>query len=214
MLGLSKGDLNMNTRIVIMTFVCLCIAAPLVAQGPPQDSGIVNRGSYQGIKWYEDAKRNYTAFHGVDIQAWCTGDPNAERGTWYYQDSWINEDEGLIRTTEHGDDMPTSVWPLGIVDPNPNGDLSLRDRVCPNVEVTDPLAVGTADVVITDNDLYGGYYEPTERRNAFKLSAHGFLYSFTDGELMQFSGGYTCQWPGYPADYNETEKCNYKIVLN
>jgi hypothetical protein len=204
----------MKNRTTFFLFVCLCLTAPLFAQGPPAESGIVDRGEYYDIKWYEDLKRNYTAFHGVDIEAWCAEDPNAEWGVWQYQDVWIEGDpEYLIKTTEHGDDMPTSVWPLGMVDP-PDGVLTFRERLCPNVEATNPIAEGTADVVITDNDLTGGLYEPTKRRNAFHLSAHGVLFSFGDEEPMQFSGGYNCQWPGYPADYNETEKCKTKIVLN
>jgi hypothetical protein len=199
---------------MIVAFVCLCFTAPLYAQGPPDESGIVQRGEYYGIKWYHDVKRDYTAFHGVDIVAWCADDPNPAVGAWQFQDVLIKGDpEWLIKTTEHGDDMPTSVWPIVSIDP-PGPGVSLWDRICPNLVGIDPIATGTADVVLTDNDLTGGYYEPTERRNAYHLSAHGVLYSFWDEEPMQFSGGFNCQWPGYPADYNETVKCKVKILLH
>jgi hypothetical protein len=204
----------MSTRTTFVTFVCLCLAAPLFAQGPPDESGIVERGEYSGIKWYQDVNRDYTAFHGVDIIAWCAGDPNPEVGVWQYQDVLISGDpEWLIKTTEHGDNMPTSVWPIVTIDP-PGPGLTLWDRICPNLEGIDPIATGTADVVLTDNDLTGGFYEPTERMNAYHLSAHGVLYSFGEEEPMRFSGGFNCQWPGYPADYDETVKCKVKILLH
>jgi hypothetical protein len=197
---------------MVLVFVCLCLTAPLFAQGPPDESGIVYRGEYYTIKWYQDFKRDLVAFHGADIEAWCAGDPETEWGVWQYQDVMIKGDpEYLIKTTEHGDDLPTSVWPIGIVDPD---GANFWERVCPGVLSTDPIATGTADVVFTDNDLTGGYWEPTERMNAYHLSAHGVLYSFGDEEPMQFSGGFNCQWPGYPEVFGETVKCKAKIMVH
>ena len=53
-----------------------------------------------------------------------------------------------------------------------------------------------------------------ERTNAYSLSAHGVLESFGDGESMMFNGGYNCNWPGFPENFAETNKCKYKIVLH
>ena len=65
----------MNTRYIVITFVCLCLTAPLFAQGPPGESGIVVRDEGSGwFRMYTDFKRNYVAFHGVDVEAWCAGE--------------------------------------------------------------------------------------------------------------------------------------------
>jgi len=159
---------------------------------------------------YFDEKRNYVAIHGVDIEAWCAWDENTEWSVWQVQDVVIKGDpEWLIKTTEKGDDMITSVWPIEILD-----DVAYPDHWCDGVLDLDPIATGTADVIYTDNDLFGGEYEPTERMNAYHLSAHGILNSFGDEEPMKFSGGFNCQWPGFPVDPNTPGKCKAKIVLH
>ena len=199
----------MNTRSVLIAFVCLCLTAPLFAQGPPANSGIVERWEYNPeedgyFEGYADFKRNYVAFHGVDVKAWCADEPTVW-DVWHVQDVYSPASFLLIKTTQKGDDMITSVWPI---------DILFYDHWCDGVLAMDPVATGTADVIVTDNDLFGGGYEPTPRMNAYHLSAHGVLYSTEDGEPMVFNGGYNCQWPGYPADPNTTGKCKQKIVLH
>ena len=107
----------MNTRSMVITFVCLCLTAPLFAQGPPAESGIVER--WEGSGWfygYIDGKRGYVAFHGVDIITYCDEDLDREFSVWQVQDVYIPASDGLIKTNEVGDDSITSVWPIGIMD--------------------------------------------------------------------------------------------------
>ena len=201
----------MNTRIFLTTFVCICLTVPLFAQGPPANSGIVERWEGDGwFRWYADFKRNFVAFHGVDIEAWCAWDENTEWSTWQVQDVIIKGDpEWLVKTTEKGDDMITSVWPIEILD-----EVAYPDHWCDGVLDLEPIATGTADVVFTDNDLTGGFYEPTPRMNAYHLSAHGLIDAEVDGEQLMFSGGFNCQWPGYPEVWSETGKCKAKIIVH
>jgi hypothetical protein len=187
----------------------LCFSAPLFAQGPPPESGVVERWEGSGwFYWYADEKRGYVAFHGVDVIAGCADDPETEWSVWQVQDVFIPASDGLIKTNEVGDDSITSVWPIEILDED------VYPHWCFGVLDLDPIATGTADVLVVDNDLFGGWFENTPRMNAYSLSAHGVLESFDDGEPMRINGGFNCHWPGYPADYQETNKCKEKIVLH
>lgn len=200
----------MKIRCSLIIVLCFAFVTPLLAQGPPGDSGNVERWEGSGwFRWYFDEKRNYVAFHGVDIEAWCADDPETEWSVWQVLDVYIPASELLIKTTEKGDDMISSVWPIEILD-----DVAYPNHWCEGVLDLDPIATGTVDVIFTDNDLYGGYFEPTQRMNTYHLSAHGILYSFEDEESMRFSGGFNCQWPGYPEVWSETVKCKARIVLH
>ena len=207
----------MNTRSVLIVFVCFCFAAPLFAQGPPDFSGRVERWENDGTWgwWYGyiDWKRNLVAFHGIDIEMWCVDRWDTvtdEWGVWSVQDVYQPPTDGLFKTTEKGDDMPTSVWPIDILDD------SVYDHWCDGVLdlALESIATGMADVIVTDNDLNAGFFENTPRMNAYHLSAHGVLYATEDGEPMMFSGGYNCQWPGFPEAFSETGKCKQKILLH
>ena len=199
----------MKIRCSLIVVLCFAFVAPLLAQGPPANSGNVER--WEGSGWwyaYVDGKRGYVAFHGIDIEAACNADPNTEYSVWQVQDVYIPASDGLIKTNEVGDDSITSVWSIEIFD------TGVYPTWCDGVLDLDPIAAGTADVLMTDNDLFGGGVEPTQRMNAYHLSAHGVLYATEDGQPMRFSGGFNCQWPGFPADPATTGKCKYKIVLN
>ena len=205
----------MKMRVVISALICVFLAAPLLAQGPPDSSGRVERwesdGTWGWFYGYVDSKRNLVAFHGVDVEVWCVDRDAEEWGVWSVQDVVIKGDpEWLIKTTEKGDDMPTSVWPIDILDD------SVYDHWCDGVLdlALESIATGMADVIVTDNDLNAGFFENTPRMNAYHLSAHCVLYATEDGEPMMFSGGYSCQWPGFPEAFSETGKCKEKILLH
>ena len=204
----------MKIRVVISALICVFLAAPLLAQGPPDSSGRVERwesdGTWGWFYGYVDSKRNLVAFHGVDVEVWCVDRDAEEWGVWSVQDVYLPPTDSLIKTTEKGDDMPTSVWPIDILDD------SVYDHWCDGVLdlALESIATGMADVIVTDNDLNAGFFENTPRMNAYHLSAHGVLYATEDGEPMMFSGGYNCQWPGFPEAFSETGKCKEKILLH
>lgn len=188
----------MKIRVILAVLVCVFVSAPLLAQGPPAQSGPhVFRGEGEGWWWwFFDLKRGYVAFIGVDLVAACeTGIVDSR---WTYQDNYPPSEEGVWVSVVKGDDVPTSVWPLEILD------YSFCDYALEFL----PIAEGTSDVVQTDNDVEAYLYDHN-RKNAYGLSAHGVLTA-PDGERMIFSGGIHCV---YDADVDE-QKCKFKIVLN
>jgi len=202
----------MRIRYFVVLTACLAIAGPVFAQGPPDFSGpIVSRFEDSGYWYgYTDFKRGYVAFHGVDIDELCeyafAGGGTPSWDVWSFQDVNLPPAEALLHTVQKGDDMTTSVYSIDI--------LFYPVHFCYGVLDLDPIATGTTDIVITDNDVYAWQDEYHPRTNAYKLSAHGVLYSTADGEPMIFSGGFNCQWPGYPEDPETSGKCKEKIVLN
>jgi hypothetical protein len=188
----------MKTRIILVVLVCVFVTAPLLAQGPPAESGPnVIRDEAYGWWWYfTDAKRGYVAFVGADPVAICSG--GDADSWWNYQENYPPAEEGLIHFLAKGDDVPASVYPISIWDYG----------ACEYILSFPPIAAGTADVVITDNDLDASLYDHN-RKNAYGLSAHGALTA-PDGERMIFNGGFRCV---YDADVDEV-KCKIKIVLN
>ena len=105
----------------------------------------------------------------------------------------------LIHEVLKGDDLTTSVWPVAIWEYPSACDYMLNNP---------PIATGTADVIVTDND-YFAWRTTHNRKNAYHLSAHGVLYA-PDGEGMVFSGGFHGVW--HPEWDKEIWKT--KIVLN
>lgn len=188
----------MKTRIILAVLVCVFVTAPLLAQGPPAQSGPhVFRGEGEGWWFYfDDVKRGYVTFIGIDLLAACDGAINDS--SWIYQDNFPPSEEGVWVTWIKGDDVPTSVWPLDILDYD----------LCDYPAELLPIAEGTSDVVQTDNDFEAWRFDH-HRKNAYGLSAHGVLTA-PDGERMIFSAGFHCV---YDADVDEG-KCKNKIVLN
>lgn len=189
----------MKTRMILAILVCVFVATPLLAQGPPAQSGPhVFRDEAYGWWWYfTDWNRGYVAFVGRDIVAFCNGE--VVGSWWTYQDNYPPAEEGLLITVTKGDDVITSVWPAAIWD---------YFDPCEYILNNPPLAEGTSDVVLTDNDIYAWAYDHT-RKNAYGLSAHGVLTA-PDGERMIFNGHFRCVYDGD----TDTQKCNAKIVLN
>ena len=188
----------MKTRIILTVLVCVFATTPLFAQGPPAQSGPhVFRGEGEGWWWgFADFKRGYVALVGVDTATCETGIVDSR---WTYQDNFPPSEEGVWVTWVKGNDVPTSVWPLEILD---------YADFCDYILEFLPIAEGTSDVIQTDNDFEAWKFDHN-RKNAFGLSAHGVLTA-PDGERMIFNGGYHCV---YDATVDES-KCKYKIVLN
>lgn len=196
----------MNIRTLVVLCLCLFFAAPLMAQGPPKFSGpIVFRYDASYFWWgYFDAKRGYVAFHGGDVLAACSLDPLAEWSVWNFKEVTPPGEEGAIVQQVKGDDVITSVWPISILD-----DGTAPSQFCPRiVDLGTPIAEGTADVIINDNDLLSFLFDH-HRSNTYNLSAHGILDDPVDGEPMVLNGGYNCVWDG-----ENDPKCHSRIVLH
>jgi len=191
----------MKIRVILAVLVCVFVSAPLLAQVPPAQSGPhVVRSEVYGWWWYfTDARRGYVAVIGADLVSVCSG---PFIGSWWnLQENFPPAEEGLVVQHIKGDDVIASVWPATIWD---------YSEPCEYILNNPPLADGTADAILNDNDLYAGDYDH-KRHNAYGLSAHGVLAA-PDGERMIFNAMFHCTWPGYP-DFDEG-KCKVKIVLN
>jgi hypothetical protein len=194
----------MKFKVSMVVAACILMAVPVMAQGPPPASGpIVVRGDFNGADYdwwyyYTDWKRGYVAFHGVDIVSWCAYNPTGY-SDWYYLDVFPPAEADLIHEVLKGDDITTSVWPVAIWE---------YTNACDYILNYPPIATGTADVIVTDNDVTA-WRNTHNRKNAYHLSAHGVLYA-PDGEGMVFSGGFHGVW--HPEWDKEIWKT--KIVLN
>lgn len=190
----------MKIRVILAVLVCVLVTTPLLAQGPPAQSGPhVFRGEGEGWwLYYADFNRGYVAFIGIDLVGAC------ETGTyeshWTYQDNFPPSEEGVWVTQVKGDDVPTSVWPLEILD--------YYLDFCEYAGEYPPFGEGTSDVIQTDNDYQAWLYDHN-RKNAYGLSAHGVLTA-PDGERMIFNSHFRCVYDAGA----DTQKCNVKITLN
>lgn len=207
----------MRMRVVISALICVFLAAPLLAQGPPPSSGPTvvryeRDGEAEDYWWvYTDWKRGYVAFHGVDIVSWCEweqpGDPIDGYNFWDVQEVSPAAHEGWIHALEKADDVTTSVWPVTIWDGN----------ACVNILFNSaPIATGTVDIISNDNDV-DAWIDERPSVNTYKVSGHGVLTA-ADGERMRFNGGLNCVWGGITEDpvdddYFAGEHCSAKIIL-
>jgi len=199
----------MKTSAVVAALILVFAASPLCAQGPPPSSGpIVVRGEFNGEDsdwWYGfvDAKRGLLTAHGVDLVSWCAGTPT-RYNVWYFQDNLPPADEGLIHELLKADDVVTSVWPISILD-NP-------DFCIPVLEMGVPLAAGTVDMIINDNDVYAWLYDH-QRANAYGESAHGLLYT-PGGERLILNVSNHCVWnTGNDKLDDPGRHCDTKVLL-
>lgn len=179
----------MRIRVVLCAVAMVLISAPLTAQGPPSSSGpIVVRGEFAGGDydwWYGvvDGGRGLVSIHGVELVSWCMGAP-VGYNMWDFQDNFPPADEGLVHEMLKADDVLTQVWPISILfDP---------DFCVPVLAMGAPLAEGTTDVIVNDNDVWAWLYYH-DRANAFMMSAHGVVYD-PDGERMILNAGWHCVW--------------------
>ena len=208
----------MKTKVLFSALICIFLAVPVLAQGPPPSSGpTVVRYERDGeaedwFYYYTDWKRGYVAFHGVDIFSWCnqffTGDAPTGYNYWEVHEVSAEAHEGWVHLLEKADDVTTSVWSTAIWD----------GPACFNVVFNyTPLATGTVDVIANDNDFFA-WIDERPSVNTWKVSGHGVLTA-TDGERMRFNGGVNCVWGGVTEDpddddYFAGEHCSAKIILN
>ena len=153
---------------------------------PPEASGIVTRGGYEGGWWWADEDTGLGVIIGTDIVALCSG--TREFGFVAYSDKDIQDGLRLIRL-EKGRNLVASVWPFTEFD-------------CGRFLTELPLATGEVNRLMHDNDLYGPRYcDIKNNANAYGENFHGDLYSPT-GEKRRFNGRmrglYDCETDTFP----------------
>lgn len=160
--------------------------------GPDNPGPIVMRSEVTFAVFYVDAKAGVSAIHGADIIEFCGGTIDFDLVDLQRID--VPEDANRVNDILQGDDVRTSVWPFTVFD-------------CNLFTTVTPLATGTADVRLTDNDVFVFLNPESVNHNAFGFRAHGKLED-SAGETVNFSGHCNCVWDGNDID---TLKCNDKI---
>ena len=150
--------------VVFATALLLIILMVGVVQAdPPPVSGIVTRGEIPlGVSWIDEAKGQRILI-GLRATEFCSG--SEDFALVSFQDVDLTE-ERFVEIVK-GDDLPTDVYPF-------------LDFDCARFLTDDPVGLGTADIVGTDNDLPG--LSPGEKHaNAWGWSAHLRLIENSSG---------------------------------
>lgn len=172
----------------------LSISSPSNVGSPPASSGPYVVRSERGYAiFYVDPRTGVSAIHGVDIVEFCTS--GATFDVVEFQRITLPSEVGRFIDVLRGDDLTTSVWPFPTFS-------------CALYTTTDPLATGTVDLVLTDNDILpnggGGNW------NAFGWQTHGRLSTDSEGGTAQFSSHRRCR---FIIDDVNTFRCDLKINL-
>jgi len=182
-----KGVMTMRKRIVLFVLVSMFIVTPLIAD-PPDNSG-PNVVRYETFGWYFYYDKGMVAIHGADWPMLCEGGfPWTD--LWRVKEIENPADTDLIMSLVKGDDVDTWIYPEWFIVFDQNGDIDF-DATCENALSIPPIAAGTMDIIVTDNDIFGNL--PHNRRNAWHMSAHGVLSS-PSGDRMICNSGFKCVW--------------------
>jgi len=163
--------------------------------GPDNPGPIVMRSEVTFAVFYVDPETGRSAVHGADIVEFCQGTIDFDLVDLQRID--VPEDANRVNDILQGDDVTTSVWPFTTFD-------------CGLFTTVTPLATGTADVVLTDNDVFVFLNPESTNSNAFGFRARGALAD-SDGDKVQFSGHCNCVWDGNDI---ETLRCNDKVNVS
>jgi hypothetical protein len=170
--------------LVVVLLVASLAALPAFA-GPPASSGMkVVR--YKGIVYLHvvDVKNGRSAIVGADIVKFCNYEMDFDLVN--IQDIHVPEDANRIIEIANGEDVTTSVWPF-------------TDFNCGLFTTQEPVAIGTADFVSTDNDLVVSDNLENVNWNSFGFTAHGLL-SAQDGSSVRLNAASRCVWDGVDSD--------------
>jgi hypothetical protein len=147
-----NGFRGQRYALAIGALIAMAAAGPALAD-PPAFSGIVERGTDVFATTWVDAAAGTRIVVGADILEYCSGVVNFDSIT--YQDAVIN---GRLNDIAWGENVTTSVWPF----------LAFDCNLFENIE---PIATGTADWILPDNDLL----VTGDQANAWGFNVRGFL---------------------------------------
>lgn len=181
--------------IFICSVLMLAAAAVPAMADPPGESGPVERYDDFFFWGVEDADAGLLVFLGWDIRDWvCPPYPMPPDDMISFKRVVSPSNPDRIITTAKGE-VRAYVWDLEVANSFAFCDL-------------DPIATGTASVVLTDNDEGAWWYETGPNANAYGISAHGKLTN-GDGERVMFSVHDRVVWDGDdPATFQTNSKVN------
>jgi hypothetical protein len=177
----------MRLKTAISLLVGVLLIPVLATADPPDESGIVMRGSDPVAYFFVDDTGTKSVVYGADMYEFCQDIIDFD--LWQYQDMHLPVDDVVVTRTWN-DAAQTTVWPFGVFD-------------CSLFQSVPPLASGEAKVLYTDNNLYGA---ETNRTNSWSISAHGVLLDAADEEYI-FQHNFHCIWK------DDRFKCHSKIRL-
>jgi hypothetical protein len=194
---------NYMLRMLVLAFVLLALLiVSLQAVSADFSNGPTNPGGGIVTRFEEpfgyhipDYDAGISAFIGGDPVKDCMGeDPGFELVS--IQDALVDDDANRIVSVLHGDDLTVTVWPF-------------PDFDCELLLTVEPIAVGTVDLRLTDNDVFV-YENPNHKHvNAFGVMANGTVYD-GDGKKMKLNAHDRIVWDGY--DFG-TAKIVSKVFL-
>jgi hypothetical protein len=175
-----------------------------VGADPPSQSGpIVFR--HEGNWGWAYVDSGLLAVHGFDVGYWCALGCQTDEEPSCFATHELHKlreivspaEIGLLMYLLKGDDLTTTVWPW-------EGGLCRSVNALQGV----PLASGTVDLIITDNDFATWLYDH-HRKNTVHTGAHGVVETL-DGERFTFSGHIKCIWH---VTRQPVIKCKNKITM-
>lgn len=190
--------------VIVMVLLVLTTQSVLAnfTNGPENPGGaIVFRGEDIIFLSTEDYESDLTVIHNGDIVEYCLG--NEEPAVFIdFQDIYSPNNENRILQLLHGEEVPTTIWPFAV---------DWESDFCAMFLAYEPIAVGTARLRLTDNDVYAWTYTDNKYSNAFGWTSQGRLYS-PDGEAVRFNSVFRAVWDGIDGEklFNSTSKINVK----
>ena len=165
-----------------------------ISNAPANSGPIVARDQGFFAVFTVDTKAGISAIHGFDVVDFCTPPIGTTFDLVDRQRVFTPTEAAAVNELLQGSDVTTSVWPF-------------TNFSCSAFLTTTPLATGTVDLVLTDNDFFAFLRASPARANAFGWNANGQL-DLSGGGTGQFSGHFRGVFkPG------ESFKAVEKIIL-
>ena len=205
----------MRTLIIIATIVVLVLGlgacsrdeTPTAVAPVPATGNIDKDGGGSGAQVvryqdalaiiYTDEVRGLQLIVGVDVEEYCT--LGLFPDIIDIMEITNPVDQVLVVQLIRSKDVHAAVYPL-------------YDFDCARMLDEGPIAVGTADFLSVDNDLYAWYdTNDASRVNSATSKVNGTLYT-PDGQKVLLNFTWKLIWPGYP-DFDQIRLLKSDIVL-
>ena len=175
--------------LVLLSLLLLAAGVPAYADPPPDNGGayvIRFQDAYEtyGIVCGHDVDTGLAICEGLDIVAYCAGDPYTV-DVISMQEIFLPEHDGVRRILHHMQGPVQATLFPWTTQPNP--------LTCDDMLNITPLATGVVNMHHTDNDLF---VAGMPNSNSWGGSGQGWLTA-SDGSPMHVSAGYRCVYhPG------------------